>query len=63
MNVKEFRKKNLFDENFNLSFDLGPLKVNINPLDKSQFCKALSNGHSYNKTDLMGKKIKKIKTY
>jgi hypothetical protein len=26
MNVKEF-KKNLFDENVSLSFDLGPLKV------------------------------------
>jgi len=38
------QKKNLFDEILSLSFDLGPLKVNNNTLDKSQFCKWLSKG-------------------
>ncbi len=36
--------KNSFDEMFNLSFDLGPLKVNNNVPNKSQFSKKLSKG-------------------
>jgi hypothetical protein len=36
--------KNPFNENFNLSFDLKPLKMNNNALDNSQFCKGPSKG-------------------
>jgi hypothetical protein len=36
--------KNPFDKNFNLSFDLGSLKVNNNISNRSQFCKGLSKG-------------------
>jgi hypothetical protein len=36
--------ENLFDEILSLSFDLGPLKVNNNILDRSKFCKELSKG-------------------
>ncbi len=36
--------ENLFDEILSLSFDLGPLKVNNNVLDRSKFCKELSKG-------------------
>jgi hypothetical protein len=32
------------DEILSLSFDLKPLKVNKNALNKSQFCKGLSKG-------------------
>jgi hypothetical protein len=39
MNVKDFKPKNPFDEILSLSFDLGTLKVHINALDMSQFCK------------------------
>jgi len=34
--------KNSFDEILSLSFDLGPLKVNNNESNMSQFCKGLS---------------------
>ncbi len=34
--------KNPFDKILSLSFDLGPLKVNNNVSDRSQFCKGLS---------------------
>jgi hypothetical protein len=37
-----FFLKNSFDEILSLSFDLGPLKVNNNVSNKSQFCKGLS---------------------
>ncbi len=64
MNVKDFKPKNPFDEILSLSFDLGPLKVNINALDKSQFCKLNDYQKDlYNKTHFDGKKIKRIKTY
>jgi hypothetical protein len=36
--------KNPFDEILSLNFDLGPLKMNNNALDKNQFCKGLSIG-------------------
>jgi hypothetical protein len=43
MNVKEFFK-NPFDKFFNLSFILGPLKVNTYCVKRNQFCKELSQG-------------------
>ncbi len=36
--------KNPFDKILSLSFDLGPLKVHNNALNKNQFCKGLSKG-------------------
>jgi hypothetical protein len=36
--------KNPFDEILSLSFDLGPLKVNNNTSNNSQFCTKLSKG-------------------
>jgi hypothetical protein len=41
---QRIQTKNPFDEMLSLSFDLGPLKVNSNVLNKSQFCKGLSKG-------------------
>ncbi len=42
MNVKEFKQKKPFDEIFNLSFDLGPLKVSTYCIRR--ICKGLSKG-------------------
>jgi len=36
--------KNSFNEILSLNFDLGPLKMNNNALNKNQFCKGLSKG-------------------
>ncbi len=41
MNVKEFKPK-IHLKILSLSFDLGPLKVNNNASNMSQFCKGLS---------------------
>jgi hypothetical protein len=54
MNVKAFKPKIYL---MSLSFDLRFLKMNINTLNKSQFCKGLSKD-SYNETHLMGKKLR-----
>jgi hypothetical protein len=40
----KIQTKNPFDEILSLSFDLGPLKVNSNTSNRSQFCKGLSKG-------------------
>jgi hypothetical protein len=44
MNIKKIQTKNPFDEMLSLCFDLGPLKVNNNMSNMSQFCKGLSKG-------------------
>jgi hypothetical protein len=41
---QRIQTKNPFDEMLSLSFDLGPLKVNNNMSNMSQFCKGLSKG-------------------
>jgi len=55
---QRIQTKNPFDKNLSLNFDLGPLKVNTYYVRLSQFCKDYQED-SYNKTNLMGKKIKK----
>ncbi len=44
MIVKEFKPKIHLMKFLVLSFDLKPLKVNMNASDMSQFCKGLSKG-------------------
>ncbi len=44
MNVKEFKPKIYFMKFKILSFDLGPLKMDRNTSNRSQFCKGLSKG-------------------
>ncbi len=55
MNLKEFKPKIHL---MSLSFDLKPLKVNNNLLDKNQFCKENYQKNSYNKTHLMRKNLR-----
>jgi hypothetical protein len=57
MNVKEFRLKIHLMKFYILNFDLGPLKMNIYCIRRTQFCKDYEND-SYNIKKLMGKKLK-----
>ncbi len=50
--------KNPFDEILSLSFDLGPLKVNTYGVKIGVYFAKDCQNDSYNKTHLMGKKLR-----
>jgi hypothetical protein len=62
MNVKEFKPTIHLIKILSLNFNLGPSKMNTHCVKKINFAKDYQKD-SYNKTNLMGKQIKKIKAY